>query len=450
MEEMEAWLLKEKAWCDDNVFRPDDTLLGAFFAEVSEAGPTASATAWGHMSWWTKRLGLGLPLTSPLVADFRFAREGHRVQAAVPLDIPMLPCLVNLAQGGNGARGVFAGFALLFAAACVRFRHVQRSTFLHADGEFLFAECKKGKSRRQGLRTGYQWAAPRCWGPGKDVLAGVVRVLHGVRKVAKYQELPFLLPDLKTNGMSIADDDVWLQTPMAAGRFIALFRGLVSELGMEPEKVEKQTYNSLRRFLPTGADALDLDDTMAAGIGNWQDSSRGSCRRKKRSLQQPMAKRYADDQVRTAASHKRWIVAAAMLEAEQSGGAATWATVRRRAWTEEALEVLSREFVVPGISPGIQHRVSLSEPSFQPALSWFIQFQPSERHRPWIHVTKEGGAVPFCRRVPFANPPVMHDTDFSAAAATGERLCPKCLVNLGGLASQFLHAFSQEQRSGCL
>ena len=70
----------------------------------------------------------------------------------------------------------------------------------------------------------------------------------------------------------------------------------------------KRTYNALRRFLPTGADVLDFDGTMAARIGNWQELGGGN--KRKRTVQLPMSKRYADDRVCTAAGHKRWIVAA--------------------------------------------------------------------------------------------------------------------------------------------
>ena len=63
----------------------------------------------------------------------------------------------------------------------------------------------------------------------------------------------------------------------------------------------------MRRFLPTGADALDLDESTSAGIGNWQDLGRSKGSRR-RASQLPMSKRCAEDKVRTAAGHKRWIV----------------------------------------------------------------------------------------------------------------------------------------------
>ena len=50
----------------------------------------------------------------------------------------------------------------------------------------------------------------------------------------------------------------------------------------------------MRRFLPTGADALDLDESTSAGIGNWQDVGRGKGSRR-RASQLPTSKRYAED-----------------------------------------------------------------------------------------------------------------------------------------------------------
>ena len=86
-----------------------------------------------------------------------------------------------------------------------------------------------------------------------------------------------MIPEITTKaGEGIGASSTWKRSPMRPGRFVILARLLLTELGMDKAVVKKRTFNSLRRFLPTGADALELDDSIANGIGNWQDLSRGS------------------------------------------------------------------------------------------------------------------------------------------------------------------------------
>ena len=37
------------------------------------------------------------------------------------------------------------------------------------------------------------------------------------------------------------------------------------------QEVKNYTFNTLRRLMPTGADVLQFNDTIAAAIGNWQE-----------------------------------------------------------------------------------------------------------------------------------------------------------------------------------
>ena len=52
---------------------------------------------------------------------------------------------------------------------------------------------------------------------------------------------------------------------------------------------QTRTFNAPRHFLPTGADILDMDYTIAAGIGNWQDVSCGGGHTRKRWFEQPVS-----------------------------------------------------------------------------------------------------------------------------------------------------------------
>ena len=114
---------------------------------------------------------------------------------------------------------------------------------------------------------------------------------------------------LQIQGHGVGEGDVWLPSPIAPGKFMRSVRVMLQEAGFAEQVAKRRSYNAMRRFLPTGADASDLDESISAGIGNWQDSGRRKCSRG-RATQLPISKRYAEDKVRTAAGHKRWIVAA--------------------------------------------------------------------------------------------------------------------------------------------
>ena len=71
-------------------------------------------------------------------------------------------------------------------------------------------------------------------------------------------------------------------------------RTLIKTLGGW-EKPESPTFNALRRLMPTGADILQFSDTVAAAIGNWQDTPKGDSDRIRGKTRDQMAKRYAGE-----------------------------------------------------------------------------------------------------------------------------------------------------------
>ena len=121
-----------------------------------------------------------------------------------------------------------------------------------------------------------------------------------------------------------------------------LARVMLQEAGLPEVVAKRRSKNAMRMFLPTGADALDLDESTSAGIGNWQDLGRSKGSRR-RASQLPMSKRYAEDKVRTAAGHKRWIVAAVAVALSRKAlagcGEVTWDDIRVR---KSSLDGLAR------------------------------------------------------------------------------------------------------------
>ena len=74
-------------------------------------------------------------------------------------------------------------------------------------------------------------------------------------------------------------------------------------------------------------------------------------------------------------------------------------------------------------------------------MAWLIQFKPRDTQRPWIHLAPAEGGVPFCREYQFAKAPVKAGVDLADAAATGERVCPKCFAELGDRRSEVVAEF---------
>ena len=235
--------------------------------------------------------------------------------------------------GGTGTRGTFASLVLLITGGCVRFKHVQRSEIVDITEDLVVCRCAKGKRRQQGVREAYRWATPRCWAPSEDTLAKAVKIVRDVAKKAKtYGDNPFLVPDLATGqGSSIDPADMWLPRPMSYAKFAATMRTFLEELGMGDGA--PLTFNALRRLMPTGADVLQFPDTVAAAIGNWQDTPKGGGERKRGRMRDQMAKRYAGEKILTAGGYKLQVAAAIWeMQAADTATGGGWPEVRQR-WT---------------------------------------------------------------------------------------------------------------------
>ena len=84
----EAWALSQGKG-PNIAFKPTDLMLGKYLREISRGGPTAAKQAWASLKWWATKLGLTMPLESPLVNDFRLRRQGHITRQAgdIPLEV---------------------------------------------------------------------------------------------------------------------------------------------------------------------------------------------------------------------------------------------------------------------------------------------------------------------------------------------------------------------------
>ena len=455
----ETWVATQPTELQLSPFKPGDYAVGKYLRGVEEGGPTAAANAWAGLKWWATRLGLDLGLDSPLVNDYRFKIQGHTTRQADVLPLEVIALLRQEAEG-RGVRATFASMILLVTGGCIRFIHVQRSALVDTTDDLLIFRCSKGKRRQHGIREGFRWATPRSWRPSGDTLAKAVALIKDVaKKTETYEENPFLIPDMTTSqGRTIDQEDRWLPRPMSYSKFVSLMRIYIADL-QGSEKPQKMTYNALRRFLPTGADVLKFDATVSAGIGNWQDTSRGSAEKKRGRLKDQMAKRYAGEKVLTAGHYKIQIVAAVWDTAKRapSDGAGAWSDMRNRYPTKKILYHLTKDFKVSGptletedtqcmprLPTGVLRHRRVEPVREVPPLTniaWSMQSLPTNTQRPWVHFAPELGGRPYCRATKFRKDPIQQGLGLQSAAHTGERPCPRCVNKLGASSREVMAEF---------
>ena len=431
-------------------FKPTDFIVGKYLREVGGGGPTAAGQAWASLQWWATRLGLEMALDSPLVSDFRLKQQGHTTRQADVIPLEAVSKLRELAEM-KGSRATFASLVLLIAGGCVRFRHLQRSQIVELTEDLVVCKCAKGKRRQHGVREAFRWATPRCWRPEGDTLAKAVSLVREVAaKAATYQENPFLIPDLATGqSYSIAPEDCWLPRPMTYPKFVKILRALITDV-MGDGPATNITFNALRRLTPTGADVLQFSDTVAAAIGNWQDTPKGAGGRKRGQLKDKMAKRYAGEAILTAGHYKLRVVAAiwesSSVPAKSDRDA--WSQMRHRYPDKKSLHLLTTKFRVKGevgadggepvhlldIPKGplrYRHEEPLSTVPPLETMRWLMQSVATGTQRPWVHFRADESDAPFCRNTRFRRDPVRQGRGVEEAARTGERPCPRCIARMG-------------------
>ena len=459
----ETWVLRQPTRHLTSPFKPGDFIMGKYLREVDAGGPTAASNAWASMKWWATRLGLDLSLDSPLVGDYRLKTQGHSTKQADVLTLEDV-ALLRVEAEGKGTGATFASMILLLAGGCIRFVHAQRSALVEETNNLVIFRCSKGKRRQHGIREGFRWATPKCWRPAGSTLAKAVALIKEVAKKATgYDESPFIIPDITTGqGHGIMPQDSWIPRPMSYARFVALMRAYIADLRAD-DQPQRMTYNALRRLMPTGADVLGFKDTVAAGIGNWQDIPKGSTEKRRGRLRDKMATRYAGEKVITAGHHKMRVVAAIWDVSNDATcqGAGAWSDMTHRYPNSKTLHQMTVNFKVEREEPAnvedlrclphlpaglLRHRREepLRDIPALTDLAWSMQFVATSIQRPWLHFAPELGVRPYCRTSTFKKAPVRQGLGLQSAARTGERPCPRCVGRMGPCAQEIMAEFCQE------
>ena len=435
-------------------FNPAPAHLASFLQGVSEGGPTAACSVYQALRWIVLNMGACLPTEHVLIRPFRLHSPGHVSRQAEELQPWEFLNILELARDLHGSPRILACLVIMSAVSCIRFVHLQRSSFVRATPDFLEFLCRKGKSRRQGSRQPYSWAMPRVvWGD-LDVTA----VLRDFFTSSMPSSAGFLLPAL-----ALQCEDLWqihdltafrIDRKMSRTRFLELFRGLLIRAGLPFEKASRAGYNRLRRFLPTGAKVCALTPHEAQAVGSWVELpegalSSGSAAQRPKKL---MSDHYAGEKVSSSAAIKLRILRAVfqtvqakriqlvMTDKLLKPGCIMWEHIQPSSSSPSALTgdnpgpLKSPE----GGSSGGSSDESSSDTSVASSccsanqvvndgdaeeIEWFSQ-------RARRHVVREvvdGRLVPWCREEAFNQDPVAKGVGVSQK---GSPFCHKCLARM--------------------
>ena len=303
-----------------SIRKPTPLQLAAFFTEASRGGPTAAAALWQSLRWFEDKMGLPLGLQHFLVKPFQYLPAAHSAVQAPELQPWEFVNLVMLACKQRGTNLIILGFILMTAVSCIRFEHVQRSSWTaHHQGWTEFW-CRQGKRRIRGARPGYAWCMP-------EVAFQGFSLFKVIKEFLAHEALPgvsFLWPSLQLQSEDFYDvseaTPFIIDKPLTRSRFLELFRGALIQAGLPPPEATSSGYNRLRRFMPTLAACLGLEGNDLQAVGSWVEipSAGGPTPRVKSRAVWLMGRHYGGGQC-----HQSAMVKQAML-------ARFWAIFRRK------------------------------------------------------------------------------------------------------------------------
>eukprot|EP00435_Cladocopium_sp_Y103_P065745 s568_g27.t1 len=258
-----------------SIRKPTPLQLAEFFKEVSRGGPTAAAALWQSLRWFEDRMGMKLGVHHFLVKPFQFLPTDYSAVPAAELQPWEFANLVLWARGQRGTNLMILAFLLQTTVSCVRFEHIQRSSWTaHHEGWTEFW-CQQGKKRVRGARPGYAWCCPEIAFQGFSLL----KILTDFMDFEATPNVPFLWPAL-----ALQSDDFFDVTestpfignkPMSRSRFLELLRGALVQIGVPPADAGGAGYNRLRRFMPTLANCVGLEGPDLQAIGSWVEVPAG-------------------------------------------------------------------------------------------------------------------------------------------------------------------------------
>ena len=226
--------------------------LAEFFQQASRGGPTAASALWQSLRWFEDKMNMPLGLHHFLVAPFQYLPADYSAKVAPELEPWEFCNLLLLARQLTGTNLLVVCFVIQAAVACVRFEHVQRSSWTAAHGTWLEFWCKQGKKRIRGARPGYSWCMPEVAFQGFSL----VKILHDFVRHEALPNQDFQWPAVQLQADDMFDvteaTPVVLDRQMSRNRFLELFRGALIQRGLKQLWWRATTgFGALCRHLPT-------------------------------------------------------------------------------------------------------------------------------------------------------------------------------------------------------
>ena len=279
---------------------------------------------WDALRWAQTHLQAGLTLPS---RPRRAAVKGvvASVKQAVVLEPEMLRRLEQWIEKQKGKftdKLVAAIGAWACAVSCLRFTHAQRARLVSRSSSAVVLNVYRGKGRVDGARPGFEVRLPR---EGVEVGSPADRLWELCSVQGWKKDEHGIIRDMTGSLFSL-------------GSFTGLMRTVLVEAEMSSTPEAFTTY-SLRRFLPTGADALHIPVDLRHALGAWQGAV--DVKTSKFRVSKCMPVRYSGCRGETEEQLKLFILAAVKLARDAVGEKIlTWSEVRSHApaWEEGRLQ----------------------------------------------------------------------------------------------------------------
>ena len=288
-------------------FNPNPVQLGKFLESVAEGGATASPQLVKSLQWWQDYVGVPFPLDSPLLAGFLQTQPGHVVNHGFALPPAWFLRLVSVACAGLGCISEFAALFCHFVISGLRLKHAQLYAFERVTARWIYGRCLQGKRFEKGQRPSFMHCTPRFAQPSMDLWPIIESVW--IRVFGSLQHVDCMIPDIDIPRRgALVRESTWLRKKMPHAKVGELARGLLLAAGVPAGDLKRITPKSARKSNSTGGDILFFPDSLAHGLGNWQEITKGERPRSSRAIF-TMPLTYSDAPLLTSGAAKCMVLA---------------------------------------------------------------------------------------------------------------------------------------------
>ena len=436
---------------------PSALTLRLFLQDQAHRGATAAQSAFRALGWLNQNLAADFPISSAMCVQFSTPVPGHVVTHAKELPLQAWPHLLTIGQQA-GVLGMLARLVARVLLSDLRFVHVQRAAFRPALSNLRshIWQISKGKHKKEPFSI----AIPTYAGPNEPVFQQLQLDMDDALPEHSHS---IMMPDIFVDRGQALHTATFLPQHMKYGRFVVLCRALcaMKPLSLQPEELDAVSTYSLRRWLPTIADGLQLPIEERGSLGNWCDSTG-------QKLKEPMAVRYSALRMEAVAQVRRVCIAAVshllkhvpnasmdrltsvakfLPQFRDQASSQEWGPFGGTTFSPECLPAPD-EVSCPSTSVATAATAIDSSDSSSSSPSESdddAQDEPTIDNFQWIapryglvHVKKdENLLMPFCRKIEL-KPNCDQGVGFDRAALLNRPWCPACIICVPGLTDKVL------------